>query len=49
MKIKYRFAELSPMEQEFWQIVLLEEIEMQTWYVITYSHMLSEELFLTVQ
>ena len=49
MKIYYHFAELSKGEREYLEMVLLEEIDIQSWYSITYSSIFGEELFLTVQ
>ena len=49
MKMNYRFNELSKGEREYLEMILLEEIDVQSWYAITYSAIFSEELFLTLQ
>lgn len=48
MKMKYRFAELSKDEKEMLEMVLLEEMEMQTWYAITACETLGE-VFVVLQ
>ena len=48
MKMKYRFAELSKDEKEMLEMVLLEEMEMQTWYAITACEALGE-IFVVLQ
>jgi len=49
MKKQYRFVELSKGEREYLEMVLMEEIEVQSWYAITYSNIFAEEVFLTIQ
>ena len=49
MKKQYRFVELSKGEREYYEMILMEEIEVQSWYAITYSSIFAEEVFLTVQ
>jgi hypothetical protein len=49
MKKQYRFIELSKGEREYHEMILMEEIEVQSWYAITYSCIFAEEVFLTVQ
>ncbi|HCV44255.1 MAG TPA: hypothetical protein DGH68_12275 [Bacteroidetes bacterium] len=49
MKKQYRFGELSKGEREYHEMILMEEIEVQSWYAITYSSIFSEEVFLTIQ
>ena len=49
MKKQYRFVELSKGEREFHEMILMEEIEVQSWYAITYSSLFGEEIFLSVQ
>ncbi len=49
MKRKYHFTELSKSEREYLEMVLLEEMDIQAWYCITYSKLFDEELILTVQ
>jgi hypothetical protein len=49
MKKNYRFGNLSKDEKEFHEMILLEEIEIQSWYAVTYSTIFAEEIILTVQ
>lgn len=49
MKINYSFPRLSQGEREYLEMVLLEEIEMQTWFAVTYSKALGGEIFLMLQ
>jgi hypothetical protein len=49
MKMHYRFVELSKGEKEFHEMILMEEIDVQSWYAIAYSSIFAEEVFLTVQ
>ena len=49
MKMHYRFVELSKGEREFHEMILMEEIDVQSWYAIAYSSIFEEEVFLTVQ
>jgi hypothetical protein len=49
MKMQYRFAELSKGERELHEMILMEEIDVQAWYAITFSSIFGEEVFLTVQ
>lgn len=49
MRINYRFAQLSKTEREMLEMILMEEVDSQAWYVITFSRMLGGELFVTVQ
>lgn len=49
MKRKYRFSELSKDEKEFLEMILLEEIDVQAWFSITYSSIFCEEIILAVQ
>jgi hypothetical protein len=48
MKITYTFKTLSPDEQEFLEQVLLAEMNLQTWFAVSYNELLQEELFLVV-
>lgn len=48
-KIQYRFAELSKDEREHLEMILLEEMDIQSWYAITYSNVFCEEIFITTQ
>jgi len=49
MKINYSFPRLSQMEREYLEMVLLEEMEMQSWFAVTYSRAFGGELFLMLQ
>ena len=47
--MRHQFAELSKQDKEFHEMVLLEEIDIQTWYAVAYSTILGQETFLTLQ
>jgi hypothetical protein len=47
--MNYRFTQLSKDEREYLEMILLEEMELQSWYAVTFSSIFGEELFLTVQ
>ena len=49
MKRKYRFSELSKDEREYIEMILLEEIDVQSWYSITYSSLFGEEIIIAIQ
>jgi hypothetical protein len=49
MKMNYRFSQLSKDEREYLEMVLLEEMDIQSWFAVTYSSIFGEEVFLTVQ
>ena len=49
MRKQYRFIELSKGEREYHEMILMEEIEVQAWYAITFSSIFGEEIFLTIQ
>ena len=49
MKKRYQFTELSKSEREYLEMILLEEMDIQAWYCITYCKLFDEELILTVQ
>ncbi|MGB5873577.1 MAG: hypothetical protein WBG01_17810 [Bacteroidota bacterium] len=49
MKIHYTFPILSEEQQELHRAVLLDELQLQAWYVIVCSSMLREEIILPVQ
>ena len=49
VKKQYRFVELSKGEREYHEMILMEEIEVQAWFAITYSSIFAEEIFLTIQ
>ena len=46
MKINYRLRQLSQDEQEYITMILFEEIELQTWFALTFVPMMNEEVFL---
>ncbi len=49
MKVRYTFARLSRSEREFLEAVLLEEMDYQTWYAVTYSKALAGEVLVMLQ
>lgn len=49
MRRKYRFSDLSKDEREYLEMILLEEIDVQRWYTITYCAIFGEELILGIQ
>ena len=49
MKINYSFPRLSQTEREYLEMVLLEEMEMQVWFAVTFSKALGGELLLMLQ
>jgi hypothetical protein len=49
MKIHYHLANLSRDEWERLQIVLQEEIDMQSWFAVSFSKTMNQELILTIQ
>lgn len=49
MEMNYHFGELSREEKEYHEMILLEEIDLQSWYAIAYSSIFGEEIFLTIQ
>ncbi|MDO8469436.1 MAG: hypothetical protein Q7S84_00255 [bacterium] len=49
MKKEYRFYQLSQGEREFHEMILMEEIDIQAWYALAYSTILSEEVFMCIQ
>ena len=48
-KKQYRFPELSKAERECYEEVLLEEMDIQTWFMVAWSEMFSEELLIFIQ
>lgn len=49
MNTNRRFGKLSRSEREFLEMVLLEEMDRQMWYAISFSAILGGELFLALQ
>ncbi len=49
MDSNYYFARLSRSEREFLEALLLEEMDIQTWFAVTYSSLFSGEIILTLQ
>lgn len=47
--MEYRFTPLSKDERELLETILLEEMEVQSWYAITFSSIFGEEVFITIQ
>ncbi len=49
MKPRRRFARLSNSEMEFLEMVLLEEMERQVWFAVSFSELFGVEFFLPLQ
>ncbi len=49
MKTNYRFTNLSQQEKKLLEHIMLEEMELQVWYAITYLHELETEVLLFLQ
>ncbi len=49
MKAYYRFGKLSRSEREFLEMVLLEEMDRQIWYAVSFSTTFGKEIFLPLQ
>lgn len=49
MRIQYRFARLSKDQRELLEMVLMEEMDVQRWYSVTFVAALGREAFLTLQ
>lgn len=49
MKINYSFPRLSQGEREYLEMVLLEEMDMQNWFAVSYCRALGGELFMILQ
>ena len=49
MRIQYRFTRLSKDQLELLEMVLLEEMDIQRWYSITFVTALGREAFLPLQ
>lgn len=49
MKIRYSFARFSKEERDFWEGILLEEMESQRWFTVTSCQVCGGELFLSLQ
>jgi hypothetical protein len=49
MRMHYRFTPLSKDERELLETILLEEMDVQSWFVVTYSSIFAEEIFVTTQ
>jgi hypothetical protein len=47
--MNYRFTPLSKDERELLETILLEEMDVQGWYVVAFSSTFGEELFVTIQ
>ena len=48
-KILYQFHELSQSQREYLEMICIEEMDIQSWYAVTRSTVLGEEIFLTTQ
>lgn len=49
MKRRYYFGRLSKDEREYLETILLEEMDIQSWFSVTYSRLLGAEIILTLQ
>jgi hypothetical protein len=49
MRIQYRRRQLSRSEQEYVEMILFEEIELQSWFAVAFNPMMNEEALLTLQ
>jgi hypothetical protein len=49
MKIRYTFPMLTEEDRELHRSVLLDELQLQAWYVIVCSNLLHQEIILPVQ
>lgn len=49
MKIHYKFQLLSREEKEFWEAILLEEVDNQQWFSVTSCKVLGGEILLILQ
>jgi hypothetical protein len=49
MYSNFYFADLSRHERELLEMILLEEMEIQAWFAVTYSCIMGEEILLTLQ
>ena len=49
MKKTYRFSPLSKDEREYLEMIMLEEMDVQAWYAVTFSTMFGEEVFVCIQ
>jgi len=49
MKLHYFFRFLSRAEREFLESVLMEELQIQSWYGVTWSTLLGQEVIVTLQ
>jgi len=47
MKLVYRFIELPENETSFYEMILLEELDLQSWYSVFYCSLLGGEVFIT--
>lgn len=49
MKIRYTFPVLSEEERELHRAVLLDELQLQAWYIVVCSSLMHQEIILPVQ
>lgn len=47
--MEYSFPKLSREERESLEAILLEEIDIQTWFAVAYSRVFHGEIFITLQ
>jgi hypothetical protein len=48
MRIRYYFGRLSKEQQEALVAILLEEMDMQAWYAVSYSTIMGGEILLPI-
>jgi len=49
MRIRYKFRYLSREEKEFWEAILMEEVDNQQWFAVTSCKVLGGEILLVLQ
>lgn len=48
MRIRYYFGRLSKEQQEELEAILLEEMDMQSWYAVTFCSLMGGEILLPI-
>ena len=49
MRIRYIFPRLTKEEKDFWEGVLLEEVDLQRWFAVASSRVFGGEILITLQ
>lgn len=49
MRIRYTFGRLTKEQREALEMILMEEIEIQSWYAVSVSRILGGETFIVLQ